>query len=255
MGPYPDLARLALNQGTFSGAENYNFSSMWDREDCSDFDVSGYVHMLTLYKDSPMFPADIKAAMTDALLNWQFWIDEYQARFQGNMMFWTENHQFSFHSSEYLAGALFADYPGVFPGTNMTAAQHLAKGRQFVYEWLERRYRWGFSEWRSETYYEFDLMNFANMVAIAPDDDIRARAQMVLDLILFDLALSSHKGIVASSGGRRYRDFKFDYTQFPSRAGDASRIHMLNLTSLPSHSPFPLAGTRSTSTGTLELAL
>jgi hypothetical protein len=47
-----------------------------------------------------------------------------------------------FHSSEYLVGLLFPDR--FFPGTNMTGAMHAAKGRDFVYRWMQRRYNWGF---------------------------------------------------------------------------------------------------------------
>ena len=47
-----------------------------------------------------------------------------------------------FHTSEYLAGSLFRNV--FFPGTNMTGAQHMAKGRDFVMQWMDRRYHWGF---------------------------------------------------------------------------------------------------------------
>ena len=103
----------------------------------------------------------------------------------------------------YLAGALFPP-DTYFPGTNMTAAQHYAKGRRFVQRWLDRRYKWGFQEFKSETYLEFDVANLANVVAMAPafDPYTAVRAAMVLDLVLTDLVTHAHKGMIASARGR-----------------------------------------------------
>lgn len=49
----------------------------------------------------------------------------------------------------YLAGSAL---PGdTFRGTGMSGAAHAAKGRAFVLQWLQRRFAWGFSEFKSET--------------------------------------------------------------------------------------------------------
>ena len=56
------------------------------------FDVSGLIRSLWMYSNSSMWPAGLAADVEAAILNWQFWIDEANG-FQGDMMFWTENHQ------------------------------------------------------------------------------------------------------------------------------------------------------------------
>ena len=169
-------------------------------------------HLLISYGDSPQLSAPLARTVESALVQWQYWIDQANG-FQGNMMFWTENHQLNFHTAEYLAGSYFARRNGsafVFPGTNMTASAHLAHGRAQVDLWMSRRFLWGFSEWKSETYMQFDITALATLATIAPDSLIRTRAQMVLDLILFDVSIHAHKGMIASSRGRSYGHNKFN---------------------------------------------
>ncbi len=167
---------MALNGGAaVSGAGiRSSIADMAKRQDCSDFDVSTMARIMHQYGNtSSAWPEGLAADIETALLGWEYWIDEANG-FQGNMMFWTENHQstlcvcvcvcvcvcllcvcaacttspiyslypVSFHSSEYLVGNVFKDK--FFPGTNMTGEEHYAKGRDFVLQWMERRYRWGF---------------------------------------------------------------------------------------------------------------
>eukprot|EP00456_Euglypha_rotunda_P022066 TRINITY_DN18751_c0_g1_i2.p1 TRINITY_DN18751_c0_g1~~TRINITY_DN18751_c0_g1_i2.p1 ORF type:complete len:290 (-),score=34.38 TRINITY_DN18751_c0_g1_i2:71-940(-) len=191
------------------------------RLDCSDFDVPAMIRILWDYGNSSMLSANLSDTLKQALLNWQYWIDEYEAAFQGNMMFWTENHQMDFHVSEYLAGHLF--YNETFPGTGMTGAQHAAKGRDFVLQWLERRYRWGSSEWKSDDYMQFQIRSTATLASLAPEEDVRIRASMVLDLLLYDLSIHSFAGGIVSARGRAYASNKFDI----STQSVAPIIHLL----------------------------
>ena len=90
---WADLTRLALNTGKVSGdGLRSSMKDMADRKDCSDFDVTGMLRMLWMYRNSSLWPSGLVDEIEDAILGWQFWIDEANG-FQGNMMFWTENHQ------------------------------------------------------------------------------------------------------------------------------------------------------------------
>ena len=97
-GTWADLARLALGSGIVSGAGIRSaMADMAQRKDTSDFCVTGLIRSLTMYGNSSMWPAGLAGDVRTALLGWQYWIDEANG-FQGNMEFWTENHQsiFSF---------------------------------------------------------------------------------------------------------------------------------------------------------------
>lgn len=92
-GTWADLARLAQNIGVVHGdGLRSSMKDMWARKDCSDFDVTAMIRMLWAYGNSSQWPAGLAADVKKALLGWQYWIDE-PFGFQGNMMFWTENHQ------------------------------------------------------------------------------------------------------------------------------------------------------------------
>ena len=146
--------------------------------------------------------ASICEQLKQGILGWQYWIDQIEGtkpdnHFEGGMEVWTENHQMDFHVSESLAGMLYPDE--MFWGTNMTGRQHADTGRGFVTRWLERRYRWGFSEWRSATYYQFCFHSVTTLASLAPEPLVATRAGIVLDLMMLDVSMHSLHGMLASS--------------------------------------------------------
>ena len=185
------------------------------RSDCSDFGVPNIIRVL--YSRGPeSLDSDPtkREQLKQGILGWQYWISQIEGtkpdnHFEGGMEVWTENHQMDFHVSEYLAGMLFPDE--MFWGTNMTGRQHADTGRGFVTRWLQRRYSWGFSEWRSATYYQFCFHSVSTLVSLAPEPLVAARAGIVLDLMMLDVSLHSLHGMLASSQGRSYGDSKWSW--------------------------------------------
>ena len=68
--------------------------------------------------------------------------------------------------------------------------------RPRILRWLDLRFRTGFSEWLSNVYYDEDFIALLSLVDFSEDEEIRQRASMVLDLMLFDVALNSFQGTV-----------------------------------------------------------
>ena len=85
----------------------------------------------------------------------------------------------------------------------MNGKQHMAHAKERLMKWLEYRFRFGFSEWMS-TYYEVEVLLLANLYDFAEDKDIRSKAGMVLDLLMFDVALNNYEGFLGSASGRNY---------------------------------------------------
>ena len=235
-----DATRAALHltppgKPMIRGDYNGTIQNMRDRKDCSDFNAP--MLMRVLYTAGANLPPAKRAQLKAAFQNWQFWVDEVQGGFEGGMEVWTENHQMDFHVSEYLAGMLWPTE--LFPGTNMTGKQHADRGREFVVRWLERRYRWGFSEWRSDTYNQFDFHRCCSccsyssycstaraaaanrvvadrhsvsaLAALATEPRVAARAAVVLELMLIDVAMHSFHGQRVSSMGRSYGNSKWSW--------------------------------------------
>ena len=136
------------------------------------------------------------------------------------MTFWSENHQLLFATAEYLAGQWMPEkifLPGnpyrsegmnrTRPG-DLTGSQHMAKARVRLIRWLDDRLRFGFSEWNAPGYYEEDLSPLFNLADFCLDEQVRTRAHMVIDLIVFDLARFTMRGNFGVSAGRDYFEHK-----------------------------------------------
>jgi endonuclease/exonuclease/phosphatase family metal-dependent hydrolase len=147
-----------------------------------------------------------------------------------DMTYWSENHRLLFAAAEYLAGQF---WPGDLfisqrrnrkegpsgaprPG-DMTGAQHVAHARPRVLRWLNERLRLGFSEWNAPGYYVEDIMPLLNLADFAVDPVIRTRAAMVMDLLVFDLAVHTQGGGFAGSAGRAYFEQKNCFWEQPTR--------------------------------------
>lgn len=135
----------------------------------------------------------------------------------GPMQFWSENHQIGWKAAEYLIGHAFAENPDLkdlmFWPAMLTGEGHRDVGRERVREWLNYRIRWvimsgmeakqtkqsvfryGFSEFNSDTYGPIAYKALASVAALAPDEDIKTKAQMVMNLQHFD-------HIIGSTGSR-----------------------------------------------------
>lgn len=121
-----------------------------------------------------------------------------------SMPLWTENHQITTAVAEYLAGQLFADR--IFSNDGRSGARHQRAARSRLLIWLGDRFRFGFSEWLSNTYLAFDIAALALLIDHAADEELVGRASMVLDVALTDVALHSFQGEFAPSMGRAYTD-------------------------------------------------
>jgi hypothetical protein len=215
-----DITRVAIERNPAAPTKpviqndyNGSLASMAHRSDCSDFGVPNIIRVLYSKGPNSLDTDPIKREqLKQGILGWQYWIDQIEGtkpdnHFQGSMEVWTENHQMDFHVSEYLAGMLYPDE--MFWGTNMTGRQHADTGRGFVTRWLERRYRWGFSEWRSATYYQFCFHSVTTLASLAPEPLVATRAGIVLDLMMIDVALHSLHGMLASSQVRSEKKLLF----------------------------------------------
>lgn len=138
-----------------------------------------------------------------------------------DMTYWSENHRLLFAAAEYLAGQFWPDEMFISQRNNrkegasgaprrgdMTGKQHMAHARVRVLRWLNERLRLGFSEWNAPGYYVEDILPILNLADFAVDAEIRTRAAMVMDLLVFDLAVHSQSGAFAGSAGRAYFENK-----------------------------------------------
>ena len=197
-GVWTDIVKLN------AGAESINPVALQDaldfvnnREDPSDFAMTSLLRLYLMYAGTGKLASGQETAIKDTILNWKFWLDEPNTTY---VEMWTENHQILNHSIEYLAGQTFPDE--VFNNNGQTGRWHMEHARALLLQWINLRARTGFSEWDSETYYPEDLAPLLNLVDFADDPEVSTRAAMIVDVILFDVAVDSFYGQYATSSGR-----------------------------------------------------
>ncbi len=171
------------------------------RKDCSDFYLVGLLGMLYRFGEDPQFPDELRQPLEECILNFKYWHDEPGADV---MWYYSENHQILFHACEILAGQLYPDR--VFSNSGQTGQWHREKGERLALAWLHERGARGFSEWDSNCYFEEDLLALSHLADLAETDAVWEMAAVLIDKILFTIAVNSYKGVFGSTHGRAYAE-------------------------------------------------
>jgi hypothetical protein len=189
-----------------------------------------------LWEDGKTPMLGVREMIEQTYLGFKFWIDELPRSNNpdGEMTFWSENHQLLFATAEHLAGQYFAGHSDprkhdVKFRDGKTPAQHMEKVRPRLLRWLNDRLRYGLNEWNSPGYYQYDIMPLLNLVDFSRDAEIQSRAAMVLDLVVFDLARFTQNGSFGVTAGRAYQEHKV--TGWEQSVGET--IHILFGTRCP----------------------
>jgi hypothetical protein len=169
------------------------------REDTSDFDLNSLLRMLYLDRERHVIPALLKQDIETTVLGFKYWYDEPGP---DEMVWWSENHQVLFHAAELMAGQLFPD--AVFTNSGMTGRQKIARATPDLLRWMDYRARFGFSEFHSNVYYNEDMPPLINLVDFAENEELRAKAAILLDTLFFDMASHYFAGRFATAHGRTY---------------------------------------------------
>jgi hypothetical protein len=202
-----ELVRMA---GGAAPHEGYIFSALdfiQARKDCADFVLHGILRMLYTCAGDPQAAPPLSPAVLhrveEVTLGFKYFPDEPGV---DSLCTWTENHYILFTSAAYLAGQLYPEQ--AFPNSGETGRQKMARNRPRILRWLDLRFHTGFSEWLSHVYYDEDLTALLALYDFARDEEIHRKSEMVIDLLLLDMALHNFKGVFGSTHGRAYENTK-----------------------------------------------
>ncbi|QFU75451.1 hypothetical protein EY643_07160 [Halioglobus maricola] len=187
--------RTAVHEGILFAALDY----IDHRYDCADFIMAGLLRIRLQLWDSPALSDKFRTRAHSTILGFKYWPDEPGI---DSMCYWTENHHIIFSTCEYLAGQLYPE--DVFTNSGDLGSTKQARAAKRIEKWLELRFRTGFSEWLSHVYYDEDFPPLLNMLDFAADRELGERAGKVVDLMLYDMAVNSYKGLFSCSHGRSY---------------------------------------------------
>ena len=178
-----------------------SFSRFDNYVDTSDFDLTYLMNLWYGYRD--LLPADVRAATEAHFKRFKYWYTDPQpAGVIDQRYYWSENHRLLYHADEYLAGQAFPN--DVFSNDGNTGAWHRDRANGFIDKWLTEKARYGFTEWHSDVYYQKTFDALLTFVEWVNDPVLSRRASMVLDLLLFDIALHIQKGNDGATHGRSY---------------------------------------------------
>ncbi len=180
----------------------------WD--DTRDFQIM-YMHWLLALGQGTTASTKLSPNLIDAIelrmvTNRYRYDDPLPADRVDNMWFWSENHRIIGLTNEYLAGQRFPTK--TFTITGLTGAQHLARSRPGILDWINERAKLGFFEWHSNVYMLKNVSPLLTLVELADDPEIVTAAAMALDLCLIDMAAHNHAGCYTAPRGRTYKKDK-----------------------------------------------
>lgn len=185
------------------------FAKIYNLQDTSDFDMTRIVSLLAQFRGHPALSAVLWQKLEDAALDFKYWYtDPTPTRLVNgeqvvdNMWYWSENHYMVFRAAEYLVGQMFPDK--TFSVTGLKGREHVARARPEMLRWFDERARFGFSEWHSDVYYNWDMQPLINLVDFANDAELAQLSAMTLDLLWLDVATHLHRGNMGATHGRSY---------------------------------------------------
>ena len=176
--------------------------------DTDDFELMHCQWVLYLGRD--VLPSNIIEVIENKIAGARYRYDDpLPAGAVDNKWFWSENHRAMFAVDEYLGGLALPDR--VFTFTGLTGAEHAARTRQVVIDWLKERTRFGFFEWHSNTYLKYSYAPVLPLLEFAEDPEIIALAAGVADTAMLDLATNTFQCVFGASHGRGYKGGKLSY--------------------------------------------
>ena len=155
-----------------------SLSEVWKKidnwEDTRDFDLM-YLHWLLELgtgstPNTRLDPELLDAIEQRMLANRYRYDDPLPEDRLDNQWFWSENHRLIGAANEYLAGQRFPDK--TFGVTGLTGAEHLARVKPDILEWIHERAEFGWFEWYSNVYLLKDISPLLMLVELADDPEV-----------------------------------------------------------------------------------
>lgn len=165
--------------------------------DCSDFHTVPL--LMLLMKHQKIISEDNFSRAKEVMLNFRYFLDEPG----DDAMWWfSENHAFLFHISQYFAGYMFKEEKFVL--SERLGEEQFNIGKERILEWFETFKKYQFAEWNSTTYFPVDLIGFIALYECAPDQKIKDLAFEALELTFEIIQKNMHHNIMGTTYGRVY---------------------------------------------------
>ncbi len=200
---FAEIAKMTLEKwdALDAGVIQASIARANRREAGSGVQVAGLLSILYRFMDvpgkPPHFKDEVKPAVEACILGFPYWMDEPGDH--GALDFRTESQAIVFHTCEILAGQRYPER--TFAASGMKGSDHRAKGEQLALEWLHLRGQGGFMEWNANSAFELDIMALSLLASLAESEAVRELSAVLLDKIMFLIAVNSYKGAYGATHG------------------------------------------------------
>jgi hypothetical protein len=192
---FAEMAKMEL--GHWSDINLKLFESTADRvkrgEAGSETLLVGLLGMLYRYGKNEGFPQSLQPLIADCAM--QFTYQSFSS-----VDTTSESSQILLFTSEILAGQRYENE--TFERVGLTGEAIRKSGEQQALEWLRTRGSRGFSEWDSNESYEKVLLALSQIVSHVELVSVSELAAVLLDKVLFTLALNTHQGAFGATHGK-----------------------------------------------------
>ncbi len=195
---FAEIAKMELNRWSHVNPKVIlaSVNQVKQRYNDSDILLVGLLGILYRYQHNPKFPDNLKQPIEDCILDFKYWLADPG---EDALDFAAESHTILFHTCEILAGQLYPDR--IFSTSSKSGAWHSERGGQLALDWMRQRGSNGFNDWDSNCDYEQVILALSYLTSLAKIDAIYELAAVLLDKIIFTLAVNSFKGAFGTSHG------------------------------------------------------
>jgi hypothetical protein len=167
------------------------------REEGSEPNLIGLLGALHRYAKTFAWLPDLRRSLERCVLDFSYGHDEPGV---DDLEYSNESPSILLHACEILAGQLYPER--TFSSAGQNGRWHREKGERLALEWLQWRGTAGFREWDSNDTFERNLLALSHLADLAEDVAVRELAAVVMDKLLFTMAVNSYKGVFGSTHGR-----------------------------------------------------
>ena len=166
------------------------------REAGSEVSAVGLLGMALRFAQKPAFPQGLLEGLDEAVLQYAY---APAAGVKTGVDFERESSFLLVAAVEVLAGQLYPER--IFALSGKSGSEHRAAGETRVEDWLRARGATGFAEWDSPEALERNIVALSHLVSLAENEATRDFSAVVLDKLLFLMAINSYHGVVGGSMG------------------------------------------------------
>jgi len=168
----------------------------------SELTLVGLLGIVARFGSHASFPKDAFEGLEQAVLGYAFNPGDPQS----GVDYGRESSQILIAAAEVLAGQLYPE--AVFAASGKSGKQHCEAGEAKAFDWLRQRAETGFAEWDSPEGVEHNVVALSHLVSLAQNEALLDFSAVLLDKILFLMAVNSFKGVYGGSMGHASAAFE-----------------------------------------------